>query len=100
MSDQDQALNDAKLKSLEEQNVQLQTQFQSLVGQLRARKIQADEQFEQNAQFRTSIILLEEAFRKAQIDLQSANERIAVIEKEKAALQSTLDGNGKKEKAA
>jgi hypothetical protein len=88
MSDE---LKEAKLKHFENENAQLQMAIKNVSSQVRARQIQAQEQFEQNAQFRTSILLLEDALRLAQIDNGSLNERVKVLELEKADLQKRLD---------
>lgn len=68
----------------DDQTDQLQMTIQSLTGQLRARQIQGQEIFEQSAQLRTSILLLEDALRKSQLDNQSLTERLKILEKEKS----------------
>lgn len=92
-----EAFDHAKLDHLMKENAQLQASIQSLYGQVRARQIQAQEQFEQNAQFRTSILILEDGMRKAQMDTLSLTERLKTLEQEKAELQAKLDLHPKKE---
>ena len=92
----DDVLKDAKLKALEEQMEGNQKLIRSISGQLRARQIQAQEQFEQNAQLRASVLILEEALNNSQVSVQNLNERIKVLEKEKADLETNASQHKKK----
>jgi hypothetical protein len=96
----DQALKDAKLTSLENDNNHLQMVVKSLTSQVKARQIQAQEQFEQSANFRTSILLLEEMLQKVQASEKYLTERVQVLEKEKTDLEAKLNGNFEADQAA
>lgn len=87
----EQVLNLAKIESLEVQNLELQTTVHSLSGQLRAQKQCLDEMFQANIQLRASNILLEDLTRKLNHDLNMSQERLTVLEKEKADLQKLFD---------
>ena len=92
----DDALKDAKLKALEEQVAQNQLLIRSLSGQVRARQLQSQEQFDQNAQLRTSVLLLESDNIQNQQTVHNLSERVKVLEKEKADLEANASQHKKK----
>jgi len=87
----EQALKDAKLAALEKVNAELNLTLKSLSGQVKARQLQAQEQFDQNAQFRSSILLLELDLNNLTLEKNSLLERIKLLEKEKEEHQAKHD---------
>lgn len=77
----DQALKDAKLKTLETENAQLQQVVRNLAAECRSRKQACDELFNANVQLRSVQLLLEEDIQRFQKEYLMMAERCTDLQK-------------------